>query len=272
MITKKNKFYTGISLLLILLVMATSGCKKDAVARKTVYQLTVKDQLGISGTVTFTETSNAVTTIDIALVGGDATNHPAFIQLNSAVEGGLVAVTLSPVVSGKSTTQVSSLDNGSAINYAQLIVFNGYINVDESSTNLATIIAQCDIGGNVITTTNKTYTLSAVGASGVSGTALFQKRNNGNTLVSIVITGGLSGASYPATINIGSVSTVGGGPVVKTLNTIDGTSEKSYTNISKLDDGTSISYDNLMVYDGYLAVYQTIAQTTVLCEGNIGTH
>jgi hypothetical protein len=258
-----------------IMVMTIGGCKKeeDAKPKTTTYNLKVKDQLGVSGTVTFTETSSTVTTISIALSGGDTENHPAHIHLNSAVESGNIAISLNAVVNGVSTTDVTKLDNSSAINYSQLIAFDGYLNVHQSANNLTTIIAQTDIGGNELTTTQKTYTLAAVGASGVNGTALFEKRKNGNSLITISLNGTLTGGVHPAVIHIGSVATVGGGPVVKTLNPVDGTTGKSYTTLRTLDNGTPISYDNAMVYDGYLAIHEsTLLMANILCQGNIGSN
>ena len=274
MTTTGNKFFTGMAVVAVILTMAIGGCKKDAVApNKTTYNLKVKDQLGIAGTVTFTETSSTVTTIDIAMTGGDTENHPAHIHMNSAVEGGSIALSLSPVVGGVSSTQVSKLDNNTAINYSQLILFDGYLNIHESTVNLTTILAQTDIGGNEITATNKSYSLDAVNASGVSGTALFEKRKNGNSLITVALNGTITGGVHPATINLGSVSTVGGGPVVKTLNSVDGATGKSYTNLRTLDNGTPISYDDVLVYDGYFAIHESaLLMANVLCQGNIGTH
>ena len=270
--TTKSKTITAFAMMVLILTITISGCKKDSPAPTTTYQLKTKDQLGVYGTVTFTQLSSTSTTIDIVLTGSDATSHPAHIHVNSAVEGGAIAVSLSPVVNGKSTTLVTALDNGTIINYNQLIAYDGYVNVHESDINLGTIIAQGDIGGNALTGTSKTYTLDTVGGLGVSGTALFEKRNNGNTLVSISLVGTIAGGSYPAAIHLGSVATVGGGPVVKTLTNVDGTTAKSYTNIRTLDAGTAVTYDNLMVYDGYIAIQQSATNSTILCQGNIGTH
>jgi hypothetical protein len=273
MIKTKNKIFTGVMVLAVMLTMGIGGCKKDSTAqRKTVYQLKTKDQLGVSGTVTFTEISATATTVVITLVGGDTEHHPAHIHLNSAVEGGAISISLNPVISGTSTTTITMLDNTSAINYTQLIAFDGYVNVHESATNLGLIIAQGDIGGNALTTTSKSYALDSTGALGVSGTALFEKRVNGNTLITIALNGTIAGGVHPAAIHLGSVTTVGGGPIVKTLNAVDGSTGKSYTNVRSLDDATTVSYDNFLVYDGYLAVTQSAILTNTLCQGNIGTH
>ena len=251
-----------------------SGCKKDnSPPPFTTYQLVKADVLGVSGTVTFTQTNSTTTTVVITLAGSDSASHPAQINMNSAVQGGAVAVKLNPVTNGSSTTLVNTLNNSSAINYSQLIAYNGYVSIIESSINDTLIIAQGDIGGNLLTGTSKTYTLDTVGTAGVSGTALFQMRTNGNTLASISLVGTIANGSYPAAIQLGSEQTVGGGPIEVTLNPVDGTSGKSYTNISMLDGGTALTYNDLLVYDGYLAVRQSASiSSTILCEGNIGTH
>ena len=201
-------------------------------------------------------------------------SHPAHIHNGAAVEGGAIAVTLTPVVGGKSTTAVSALDNGTSITYGQLIAYDGYINVHESATDLITILAQGDIGGNAFTGTTKTYHLDTVGTFGVSGNALLEKRNNGTTLLTVTLTGTPIGI-YPAGIRLGSVATVGANTITKTLASAvgsDGVSATSSTNIRTLDDLTTISYDQLLVYDGYIAIEQSLTNTNVICKGNIGTH
>jgi len=274
--TTKRRMLGGFAVFAVMISMALVSCddEDDVVVPNTVtYQLKVVDQLGIAGTVKFTETSSTITTIDIDMTGGDALSHPAHIHVNSAVEGGAIAISLNPVINGRSSTEVTKLDNNSAINYSQLIAYNGYLNIHQSNNDMNTIIGQTDIGGNALTSTSKTYTLTQEGLSGVSGVALFEKRNNGNTLVTISLDGTLANGVHPAVIHIGSVATVGGGPAVKTLNPVDGTTGKSYTNLSHLNNGTPISYDDAMVYDGYLAIHESqLLMANILCQGNIGSN
>jgi hypothetical protein len=159
------------------------------------------------------------------------------------------------------------------LSYNQLIAYDGFIKVLKSTAEPGVILAQGDIGGNVITSTNKTYTLDTIGTFAVSGTAFFEKRVNGNTLLTISLTGTIGGDVYPATVNLGSIASIGGGPVVKTLNNVDGATGKSYTNIRKLDSGIDITYDNWLVYDGYINVYQTaVSSGNIICHGNIGSN
>jgi len=266
---KTRKIMILITMLTSVILMTVSGCKKDdAPAQKTEYSLKAKDVLGVSGTVTFTETSSTKTTIDIVLTNATSGTHPANLYMYSEVEDGGVAVSLNPVdANGKSSTLVSTLT------YSQLIAYDGYVKVFKSSEEPNIILAQGDIGGNVITTTQKTYTLATIGVYGVSGNALFEKRVNGNTLVTVTLSGTISGEEYPATINLGSILSVGGGPSVVLLNDVDGTTGKGFTNIRKLDSGTVITYDNWLVYDGYINVYQSpIIIDNIISHGNIGSN
>jgi len=253
----------------LIILIAASGCQKDEFnGRQASYSLKVKDVLGVSGTAIFNETSANLTTIEITLTGATSGTHPAELCMNSAVEGGTVILTLNPVnEAGTSSTEVTS------ISYNQLIAYDGYIVVHQSSSEPEVILAIGDIGGNVITTTNKTYTLLTVAGFGVSGSALFEKRVNGSTLVTLTLMGVIAGEVYPASINLGSIESIGGGPVVKTLNNVDGTTGKSYTNIRKLNSGIDITYDNWLVYDGYIDVYQTAVNLDyIISHGNIGSN
>ncbi|MFU8844252.1 MAG: hypothetical protein ACNA7V_10655 [Bacteroidales bacterium] len=258
-----------------LILMVGNGCSKDddssptpEPARKTSYDLLVKDVLGVTGTVTFIETSATSTTIDIVLVGAPVGTHPAELCMNSAIEGGAVIVNLNPVdETGKSSTVVSTMS------YPELIEYDGFIQVKKSTNEPYIILVQGDIGGNVITTTNITYVLHPIDLFGVSGTALFEKRINGNTLVTVTLTGVISGEIYPSSINVGSITTVGGGPVVVMLNSVEGNTGNSYTNIRKLDNGTIIMYDNWLLYQGYVNIYQTTVNiNNIICHGNIGSN
>jgi len=268
--TKKRNFISAWTVLsAVTMLMFFSGCAKEETPdRSTVYDLNVKDVLGVSGTVTFTETSSTVATIDIKMFGAPSGSHPVVLNMYSTVETGPVVLVLNPVdASGNSSTAIT------AKTYAQLITFDGSIRILQSSIQPNVILAQTDIGGNEITTSNKSFVLTSVGEFGVSGNVLFEKRVNGNTLVTILLTGQISGDVYPATINLGSISSVGGGPVTLTLNNVDGSNGKSYTNIRQLNSGIEITYDNWLVYDGYVNIYQnTISLDNVISHGNIGSN
>jgi hypothetical protein len=268
---KTRKVILLLSMLSSLLLLIVVGCKKDdntTPAQRKSYDLKVKDVLGVSGTVTFIETSTASSTIEITIVNAPSGSHPAFLMMNSEVEDGPIALNLNPVdANGKSSTLVSTMT------YSQLNAYDGYIKVTKSSNEPGIILAQGDIGGNVITTTNKSYTLDTIGVYGVSGTALFEKRVNGNTLITLTLAGTIQGAVYPASINLGSITSVGGGPVVGLLSNVNGTTGKSFSNIRKLDSGLAITYDNWLVYDGYINIYQSpLTAGNIIAHGNIGSN
>ncbi len=264
----KNVFALATMILAIGLILPTSGCKKeDEPAREISYDLKTQDVLGVTGMVTFIETSSSLTTINIKLNGAPSGTHPAALHSNTIAEGGQMVQELNPIdASGSSSTQVNSLT------YSQLIAYNGFVKVVKSSTEPNIVLAQGDIGGNVITDVSKSYPLGTVGTYGVSGTALFQKRLNGTTLLTLTLSGTIQGEMYPASINLSSIETVGGGPVTATLSSVNGTTGKSFTTIRKLDGGLDISYDNWLVYNGYINVYQTaVDYDNIICQGNIGS-
>jgi hypothetical protein len=267
---KRKRIHVLLSLFVaVILLMPGSGCKKDEEpARETSYNLKVKDVLGVTGTVTFIETGNSATTIKLQLFGAPSGTHPAALYTKTVAEGGAIVVELNPVDdSGTSSTVVKSLS------YDELLVYDGFIKVLKSSMEPNVILAQGDIGGNVITDTNVSYTLQTMSAFGVSGTALFEKRENGNTLVTLNLNGTIAGEIYPATINLSSVSTIGGGPVTKTLSSVNGNTGKSYTTIRNLDGGLPVSYENWLVYNGYINIYQTAAAfNNIISQGNIGSN
>ncbi|HZK06661.1 MAG TPA: hypothetical protein VFC92_00540 [Bacteroidales bacterium] len=265
---KIKKAYTAFAMVLAaFLLLTVTSCKKDdSPARETSYTLKTQDVLGVTGTVTFIETSSTTSTITIKLSGAPSGSHPAALYSNSIAEGGTIVQVLNPVdASGTSSTEVNSLT------YNQLIVYDGFVKVVKSSTEPNVILAQGDIGGNVLTALKKTYTMDTIGTFGVSGIATFEKRVNGNTLVTLDLSGVIAEEVYPAAIHVGSITTTG--PVTKTLSSVDGTTGKSYTNISKLNSGEVITYDTWLVYAGYINIYQTaVAPNNIICHGNIGAN
>ncbi len=254
----------------VALLFIGSGCKKDdsTVKSSTSYNLKTKDVLGVTGKVTFIETSATSVTIEIALINAPPGIHQAGLYMYSEVENGASVVAINPIdATGKSTTVVTNMS------YNQLIAYDGNVKVLKGGSGTDVILAQGDIGGNVLTNVNKTYTLDTIGTFGVSGTALFEKRVNGNTLVTLSLKGTINGEVYPATINLGSTTLIGGGPVVKILSNVEGTEGKSFTNIRKLDSDISITYDNWLVYIGYINIYQVeINPAKIICHGNIGSN
>lgn len=226
----------------------------------------------ISGTVTFAKRNDNATLVTIQLTGTTAGgSHPAHVHANTAAETGEIILDLTSVdgATGKSETIVRTLKNGTAVTYEQLLELNGYVNVHLSASNLATLIAQGDIGQNELTNTRKVYTLRAVSNPAISGTATFTKRVNNRTLVSIALTGTTAGVTSIAHIHTNTVAETGG--VVVDLTSVNGTTGKSETSISRLNTGVAITYDELLNFNGYINVHESASNiSTLIAEGDIG--
>ena len=266
-----------LSSLLLAGMMFFIGCKKEDPKPQLTginkqFKLFSKSNPAIGGTVTFAKRDDDATLITVQLNGTSAgASHPAHIHANTAAESGGILLDLTAIdgASGKSETVVKTLKDGSAITYDQLINLNGYVNVHLSSSDLATLIAQGDIGQNELTNTNKIYALGSVSNIAISGTATFTKRISGKTLVSIALTGTTAGVSSIAHIHINTVAQTGG--AVVDLTSITGANGKSETSINKLNTGVEITYDELLNFNGYINVHESAsAMSTIIAEGDIG--
>ncbi len=263
--------------LLVIICTLYVGCKKSDPAPQVTtvskqFNLISKSNPSISGTVTFAKRDDAATLITIQLKGTTAGGiHPAHIHANTAAEGGSIILDLTNVdgASGKSETVVKTLKDGALVTYEQLININGYVNVHFSSTDLATLIAQGDVGQNELTSTNKVYALKSVSNIAISGTATLTKRVSGKALVTIALTGTTPGVSSVAHIHANTVAETGA--AVVDLTSINGATGKSETSINNLNTGVAISYDELLNFNGYINVHESISNlSTLIAEGDIG--
>ncbi|MFI2741151.1 CHRD domain-containing protein [Zhouia sp. PK063] len=237
---------------------------------KMTYALNEVAGSSASGTATFAKNTDGSVTITLSLSGAMSGTHPAHIHFNTAAEGGDIAISLTPVDdNGMSTTTVTKLDSGEMISYEQLIDFDGYINVHKSASDLGTLIAQGDIGQNALTGESKAYALGSVSDASISGTATLYKRTNGYSLLKLSLNGTMSGMSSPAHIHFNTAAE--GGDIAISLTAVDGATGMSATNIEALDDGTSIMYDALLDFDGYINVHKSASDlATLIAQGDIG--
>ena len=245
------------------------------------YDLEAVGESGVSGTATFDENEDGSVTITLDLDGTtDGAMHPAHVHFNSAAEGGEIAISLEPVDgdTGISETTVEMLDDEeTSISFEDLIDFDGYINVHASADDLETLVAQTDIGENELTGESQTYDLAEVDVAGVRGTATFYERESGETLVELDLDGTTEGNTHPAHIHMGAVADAPG-DIAITLTSVDGASGMSLTNVSITDgtddeEGTAVSYDDLIDYDGYINVHASADDLAILAaQGDIGAN
>ena len=237
-----------------------------------IYNLGTEGNFGVSGTAKFIENSDATLSIELNLQntpGGGV--HPAHIHINTAAEGGGIALTLEAVNgdTGKSKTTFTTLDDGTAIIYQGLLDFDGYINVHLSATELSTLVAQGDIGQNELTDVSKSYALGSVAVPEIAGTAIFYERVNGEALAIIQLNNTPADGEHPGHIHMNTAAESGG--IAFTFNPVNGDTGISKTNVSTLDDGSAFIYENVLTYDGYINIHLSATElSTLVAQGDIG--
>lgn len=236
-----------------------------------MYILNAVSNSGLGGTLIFEERTDHSTLVTIYLDGSTSgTSYPAHFYANSMLDAGDIIVDLNSVdgTTGKSETVVFNKNNGNKISFDQLLALDAHVRIAYSETDFATLIAQADIGGNEVTGTFTSYTLSPVLSSNISGTVRFTKRVNGTTLVVVELRGASTIGSYRAFIRENDAAS--GGLIVVTLNPVHGGLGNSSTNVSHLNDGTSFSYDQLLNFDGHVQVIAYEFSPNYVAQSNIG--
>lgn len=225
--------------------------------RAKTYKMFSVDDSNIAGTATFAEKDQGYTTITLNLTntnsGGE---HPVFLHRFTGAEGGGKARDLGFVDgdTGTSATTISKLDNGDPISFDELLQFNGYINVVLSSSNPGTDICQGDIGQNELNGNVVEHDL-ANEEEGVIGTVSFNERVNGTTLVVVGLENNPEAGDYPAHIkeNTGTPNEA----TVITLDPVDGNDGFGQSQVEEFDDGTPVSYTELIAFKGTLEVLES---------------
>ena len=240
------------------------------------YTLSEVDASGVSGTALFEENENGNAVVTLTLNGTPAGGvHPAHIHFNSVAMGGDIAISLNPVdgSTGISRTVVTQTDAGSAISYSGLLDFDGYINVHLSPEDLTTIVAQGDIGSNVLTGNRKTYPLNESDVAGISGEIVFEERINGFALATITLAGTPDGGNHPAHIHENSAAM--GGDIVFTFSPVDGSTGMSMSDTREggMDGEPSLTFTDILAIDGYVNVHLSPEElATIVAQGDIGSN
>lgn len=236
------------------------------------YQLDERSNSGVSGTATFALQSDESVLVTLSLSGTPQNGmHPSHIHFNTAVEGGDIAVSLNEVngATGMSETVVTQTNDGTPLSYQDLLDFDGYINVHLSAQDLATVVAQGDIGQNELTGESKSYNLGERDVVGISGSVVFEERINGEALATIMLSGTPDGGMHPAHIHMNTAAE--GGGILYTFNAVDGTTGMSQSNLAMLDDGSTFGYSDVLTVDGYVNVHLSMNELgTIVAQGDIG--
>ncbi|WP_165748447.1 hypothetical protein [Cellulophaga sp. Z1A5H] len=114
----------------------------------------------------------------------------------------------------------------------------------------------------------KVYTLNSADNAAISGTATFTEKEDGTTTILLSLTNS-NNDIHPAFIYLDDVSSTGA--VAITLAPIECNCEESTTEVSMLDNGTPITFSELLFFDGNIRVHQSASDLeTVIAEGNVG--
>ncbi|WP_237708825.1 CHRD domain-containing protein [Gillisia marina] len=244
----------------------------SATANTKSYNLASVSDPNISGTVTVTELTDNSIQLDLNLQNTASTGvYPAHVHFNTAAEGGDIAVSLEAIdgSSGKSSTNFTALDNGTAISYTEFLNFDGYVNVHLSADQLGTLVAQGDIGQNELTGDTKAYELESVAFDEINGNVTFSKRKNGEALAVVTLNNTTAGAMYPGHIHENTAAE--GGDIAVSLNPVNGDTGVGKTNIAAFDDGTEFNFDAILNYDGYVNIHLSADELgTLVAQGDIG--
>ena len=110
------------------------------------------------------------------------------------------------------------------------------------------------------------YDLSSANNSGVTGTASFIPNDDDTTTVYIELFGATD-ELHPVTINFGDVES--GGAVAITLETCE--CAISETLVTQFDNGTPVTFVELMSFHGHMNIYQSPTDATLIAAANIGS-
>ncbi len=117
---------------------------------------------------------------------------------------------------------------------------------------------------------SKTYALIPVSDSDLSGTVKFTKQPNGTTVVAVDLNGASPIGSYRAFICENDVAT--DGKVVISLTSVAGGSGSSITTVTQFNDGTAISFNQLLNFDGHLKIVSNESTPKCMAQSNIGVN
>ena len=111
--------------------------------------------------------------------------------------------------------------------------------------------------------------LNSVSDPAISGFVEFTENTNGSISVAIELINTVDGEEHP--VHIHNNNALDAGSIVLSLNPVSGTTGKSTTVVTALDDATPISYSQLLNFDGYLNVHESATNLSVLiAQADIG--
>ena len=256
------------------LSLVLASCSEElpnVTGKNHLYELNSTSTQNIDGQIKIRERFDGSTQLELVLENTNTTQtYLAYIHFGNALDGGGVAITLTPVDGNSKTsvTEISSTDSGAPITYEELLEFDGHLNI-QAGGEPGILVAQADIGKNALTGKFAQYTLQQGDVEGANGLLTVQERESGFSLVTVEIEGAIPGKQHPVTLNLGSIYQQAG--IAGKLNPVDGTLGVSRTNLERLDGEMIAPYDAIITFKGFLRVHlgQGPEMSTIIAQGNI---
>ncbi|WGD34135.1 hypothetical protein [Olleya sp. YS] len=115
---------------------------------------------------------------------------------------------------------------------------------------------------------SRLFDIASFNNSGIFGSANFIKNSNNTVTIQVNLVGTTDGELYPAHIHFNTAAE--SGAIAVSLESVDGTTGQSETTFNTLDDGTPISYEALLDYDGHFVVHQSETNNAIVAQSDIG--
>lgn len=140
------------------------------------------------------------------------------------------------------------------------------------SITLFTNCSDDDASEQITSIASEIFNIEAFGDSNIFGTIEYFKNSNSTITIEVNLVGTESNQSYPAKIAFDTAADYDGAnsQVAINLVPIDGNSGKSRTTFSTLEDGTTISYEALLDFDGNIVINQSETSNVIVTQSDIG--
>ena len=226
----------------------------------------------VGGTARFAELDDQTTLVSIWLNRSRSGVHFADVHQETAAEGGVPLITLGAIdgIYPVLEVVVKELDDGTAVTYDDMVELDAHLVVHhrvEGSPAFGT----ADVGRNALTGRFISYPLDPVVGSVVTATATYFERKSGSTMLFANLDNPRPGV--PASpIHIRANNVVTGGSIVFTANPFGEETNTSETHLEVLDDGTAVTFEELVLMDTHVDVRDARNSAVVLAMGNAGTN
>ncbi|WP_292946633.1 hypothetical protein [Olleya sp. UBA1516] len=140
------------------------------------------------------------------------------------------------------------------------------------SITLFTNCSDDDASEQITSIASEIFNIEAFGDSNIFGTIEYFKNSNSTITIEVNLVGTETNQFYPAKIAFDTAADYDGAnsQVAINLVPIDGNSGKSRTTFSKLEDGTTISYEALLDFDGNIVINQSETSNVIVTQSDIG--